>query len=81
MQWLENCIRDAVRNLDEAPFLQLFVAGSDSRPERSERHNVTATVVQTPQVFAALQLGVAVELLQLELLSLVAVLLPAPPVW
>lgn len=54
LDWLETCIRDAVKNLDEAPFLQLFIAGEQGRAERSERHNVTSTVVQTPQVSALL---------------------------
>ena len=52
MSWLEYSIREAVRNLDEAPFLQLFLSASQTRPERTERHNVTSTVVQTPQVAA-----------------------------
>lgn len=51
LDWLETCIRDAVKNLDEAPFLQLFIAGEQGRAERSERHNVTSTVVQTPQLW------------------------------
>lgn len=49
-QWLEGCVKEAVRNLDEAPFLQLYVAGENGQPDRTERHTITPTVVQTPQV-------------------------------
>ena len=46
-EWLVSCIGDAVKHLDQAPFLQLLLPG---RPKRLERHRVTHAVVQAPQV-------------------------------
>ncbi|KAK9798145.1 hypothetical protein WJX73_008703 [Symbiochloris irregularis] len=53
-QWLEACVKEAVRNLDEAPFLQLYVAGENGQHDRTERHTVTPTVVQTPQLWSCI---------------------------
>lgn len=50
-RWLDACIRDAVANLDEAPFLQ--AASLDPEPHL-ERFSVSAAVGDAPQVCSPL---------------------------
>ncbi|KAK9819793.1 hypothetical protein WJX72_002450 [[Myrmecia] bisecta] len=48
-QWLESCIQDAVKHLDQAPFLQMVYP---DRPfKQLERHSVVQAVVSVPQLW------------------------------
>ena len=48
VSWLEACVKDAVRNLEQAPFVQLYLPGQGSDVIR--RHKVSEDFVQAPQV-------------------------------
>ena len=55
--WLEACMRDAVRNLEQAPFVQLYLPGQ--RSDVIKRHKVTEHFVQAPQVCHATEYSLA----------------------
>lgn len=45
--WFESCVKEIVKNLDKAPFLQLVFP---DRKASFERHQVNASVIAVPQV-------------------------------
>jgi hypothetical protein len=47
-RWLSTCISEAVKHLDQAPFLQLLIS---SGTQAFERHRVTTAVVQVHSLF------------------------------
>ena len=46
LDWLEACVHEAVKYLDEAPFLQLVTPSTAA----VQHHKVAAAIMQAPQV-------------------------------
>lgn len=49
-EWLDSCVQDAVRQLDQAPFVQLVYA---ERAERIETHHVPRTATGAAELWQA----------------------------